>query len=451
MGKRALLLLGSLWALGCHQPVSIQVVPSAATLIAGDSFTFAATVSGATNSSVVWSVREGAAAGTVTSTGSYTAPASLGVYHVVATSVDDPTTSAAAEVTVIARPNSSGVSISVTPVSLTMPPSASTTLVARVTGASNTAVSWQVDEGTAGGSIVQASLTSARYTANGTGVFHVTATALADTSKSAKITVTVQAGVVFVSVSPANVTLARNGTVDLSASVFGAAYTAVSWSVDEGTAGGSVVALATDAARYTAPAALGTFHVTATSAADPLKSGSATVTVTDAVIDPPFVLFPNSISMTALAKQTFTAFVSGVTATALAGISFQVSEGAAGGSISADGTYSAPATPGIFHVTAQKGVQSALAEVRVGSWGTSLAVNPGAAAISPGATVQITSQFFGTTLPATVTWRVLGGGTVSPTGLYSAPTTPGVYAVEATAYLYTSWPAAAAYTTVEVK
>jgi hypothetical protein len=54
----------------------------------------------ATVAGVSWSIQEGAAGGAVTSTGSYTAPATGGTYHVVATSLADATVSATATVTV---------------------------------------------------------------------------------------------------------------------------------------------------------------------------------------------------------------------------------------------------------------------------------------------------------------------------------------------------------------
>src|SRR5262249_13194886 len=53
---------------------------------------------------VTWSVKEGASGGTVDAAGNYTAPASGGTVHVVATSVADPTKTATATVTVTATP-----------------------------------------------------------------------------------------------------------------------------------------------------------------------------------------------------------------------------------------------------------------------------------------------------------------------------------------------------------
>jgi chitinase len=61
---------------------------------------FTSVVNGAVNPQVSWSIREGTAGGTITSDGLYTAPEMPGTYHVVCTSVADPTKSAVAIVTV---------------------------------------------------------------------------------------------------------------------------------------------------------------------------------------------------------------------------------------------------------------------------------------------------------------------------------------------------------------
>jgi uncharacterized repeat protein (TIGR01451 family) len=82
------------------QGVIISVAPSAVTLQPAGSQAFAAAVTGTVNTSVSWSIVEGAAGGTVGSTGNYQAPASTGTYHVVATSLADSTKSATAIVTV---------------------------------------------------------------------------------------------------------------------------------------------------------------------------------------------------------------------------------------------------------------------------------------------------------------------------------------------------------------
>ena len=79
--------------------VSVAIVPSTATFPEGGSLSFLATVNGVANT-VTWSVQEGTTGGSITNSGVYTAPNTLGTYHVVATSVADPTASASAVVTI---------------------------------------------------------------------------------------------------------------------------------------------------------------------------------------------------------------------------------------------------------------------------------------------------------------------------------------------------------------
>jgi hypothetical protein len=84
-------------------PVTLQVAPNAATVVAGEAQQFTAAVQNAENTTVTWSVVE-AGGGTVTAAGLYTAPETVGTYTVRATSVADATKSATATVTVTARP-----------------------------------------------------------------------------------------------------------------------------------------------------------------------------------------------------------------------------------------------------------------------------------------------------------------------------------------------------------
>ena len=67
----------------------IGVDPSPWTMSVGDTKTFVATVTSAPDTSVDWRVQEGAAGGSIASGGAYTAPASPGAFHIVATSVYD--------------------------------------------------------------------------------------------------------------------------------------------------------------------------------------------------------------------------------------------------------------------------------------------------------------------------------------------------------------------------
>jgi hypothetical protein len=89
---------------GGASTVGVRVSPATVALTPSAQRTFLAAVTGTANLAVTWSVREGGAGGNVTSTGLYTAPSALGDYHVVATSVADPTKSGAAAVTVSTSP-----------------------------------------------------------------------------------------------------------------------------------------------------------------------------------------------------------------------------------------------------------------------------------------------------------------------------------------------------------
>jgi hypothetical protein len=80
-------------------PVSVSLTPSPATVDTCGSIRFTATVANAADTRVTWSIQEGAAGGTIAADGTYTAPSTAGAYHVVATSVADPTASKVAPVT----------------------------------------------------------------------------------------------------------------------------------------------------------------------------------------------------------------------------------------------------------------------------------------------------------------------------------------------------------------
>ncbi|HEY6808705.1 MAG TPA: hypothetical protein VI160_07945, partial [Gemmatimonadales bacterium] len=250
--------------------IAVSVSPRTAATTTGRALTFVATLTGAApgqSTAVTWSVQE-AGGGTVDGAGGYTAPAAAGTFHVVATSVADATKSASATVTVTA------IAVKVAPNPATTPAGGTVAFSATVSGTvagQSTLVTWSVQEGAAGGSINS----SGQYTAPAaTGTYHVVATSVADTSRSAAVAVTVTAPVVSASIAPQTAVLAPSATLAFSATVSGTTDTRATWSVTEA-AGGVVDA----SGHYTAPAVEGTYHVVATSVADPTKSATATVTV----------------------------------------------------------------------------------------------------------------------------------------------------------------------------
>jgi trimeric autotransporter adhesin len=96
------LLLASFLLVACggdDKNVKVMVTPETATIKAGATQSFTASVTGTSKTGVTWSVDE-SNGGSVSATGVYTAPATAGTYHVRATSVDDKKKSAAATITV---------------------------------------------------------------------------------------------------------------------------------------------------------------------------------------------------------------------------------------------------------------------------------------------------------------------------------------------------------------
>lgn len=89
---------------GDGQKISVTIDPMSATVKAGMTQTFSATVMHTKDTSVTWKVQE-SGGGSVTSEGVYTAPNTPGTYHVWATSVKDTKRYAVATVTVVPLDN----------------------------------------------------------------------------------------------------------------------------------------------------------------------------------------------------------------------------------------------------------------------------------------------------------------------------------------------------------
>jgi hypothetical protein len=81
---------------------TVSVAPETVQLNPGQARSFTASVGGgAPDTTVLWSVREGAAGGAIDAAGRYTAPAGVGTYHVEAVSTYDPEKRAVATVAVV--------------------------------------------------------------------------------------------------------------------------------------------------------------------------------------------------------------------------------------------------------------------------------------------------------------------------------------------------------------
>ena len=159
-------------------------------------------------------------------------------------------------------------SVVVTPGNATVYQGATARFQAQVAGQTSQALVWSVSEGAVGGVVDQTGLYTAPQTA---GTFHVSATLQSDSTNSGIAVVTVPE---FVSISPAAETLGPKGMRQFVANVTDKNQ-AVTWGIEEGAPGGTI----TSSGLYTVPDHVGTFHVVATSVANPLKSATARVNV----------------------------------------------------------------------------------------------------------------------------------------------------------------------------
>ena len=171
----------------------------------------------------------------------------------------------------------SEVNVTLSPGVVALAPGQTQVFMASVTEADDQSVTWQVQ-----GGAIETDGTSATYTApDAPGEYTLTATSVADPSKSATATITVSE--IGVSITPASETLEPGASRTFNAEVMGADNTldntGVTW---EASSGDSSFTADGASATYTAPDAPGTYTLTATSVADPSKSATATITVSDA-------------------------------------------------------------------------------------------------------------------------------------------------------------------------
>ena len=240
---------------------------------------------------------------------------------------------------------------------------------------------------------------------------------------------------VAVSLNQASVALGVGATTQFSATVQNTSNTAVTWSVDTVAGGNSTVGTISSSGLYTAPSQAGNHTVTATSVADTTKNANAAVTVGMLA-----AITPASVTIPPGGTEQFNTTVQGFSNTSVNwAVDTVVGGNATVGTITSAGLYTAPSQAGPHTVTATSVADSSLsanASVTVAIVAT-LAVSPTTAAINPSATEQFTASIQGVTTTA-VTWSVdtlVGGnasvGTITPTGLYTAPSTIGLRTIEA--------------------
>jgi hypothetical protein len=232
-----------------------------------------------------------------------------------------------------------------------------------------------------------------------------------------------QAGVT-VTVTPASVNVTTLGSQQFSATVNGSTDQSVTWAVN-GVSGGNSQAGYVDAnGLYSAPSVVpspATVTVQATSVATPSAVGTASVTVR---YPAPSI---SSVTPNPVTAGSFTLTVTGsgfqsgavvkLNGAALATTVVSASQLTASGSTSTVSN-SVPVT-----VTNPDGQVSAAYNIAVVSNGAiSVTVSPASASVPRNRTLQFTAAVQNSS-DQRVTWSVSGGGTISSSGLYTAPAT----------------------------
>jgi len=166
--------------------------------------------------------------------------------------------------------------------------------------------------------------------------------------------------------------------------------------------------------------------VIATSKANPSKQAQAVVTVPEITVD----VQPSSVTLDQGATQQFTAQVAGTINT---GITWNV-DPENGGTITENGLYTAPNTPGTYTVIAASAAEPAKrSEAEVTVREISIEIEPSEITLELDEEYQFTAVVRGT-VDTGVDWSISpdGMGSITEDGLYTAPTTAGTYTVIAT-------------------
>jgi len=150
-----------------------------------------------------------------------------------------------------------------------------------------------------------------------------------------------------IQLNPPSVILDETTQVQFTATGNGTNLPSVTWSIQEGAAGGSI----TSQGLYVPPHQAGIFHVIATAKSNPAQKAIAPVTVE------PVLIAIDPVTDVVLSGGVVQ-YVAEVSGTSGYGLVLSVQEGASGGSITATGVYTAPTTTGTYHIVATSAFDS---------------------------------------------------------------------------------------------
>jgi hypothetical protein len=453
--------------------VVVTITPASASALLGTTVNFQASVTGTTNTAVSWSVNGvaggNAQSGTISASGQYTAPSTMpsgANITVTATSAAEATASDSASVTI-----TSDIVVGISPGAAGVSLGAGQVFSATVTSSGKpvTAVTWSVNNVSGGdatnGTIVSSGADSAMYTAPVTlpasPTVSVTATSVADPSKS--VSASVGIGCTSANgIAPVSASVALGQGQNFAASLCVVSGTAVVWDVNGVVGGSAALGTVTNtgaaSTTYTAPADLPSPNVVTIDAVAGGVSASATVTITSSVT---ISLMPGGGTIAVLQRASFTALVNNSTDTSVVWTVNGVVNGgnllgqvcvtnsnpcvapAGAGTVTVD--YLAPAAvpsanpvalTATAHADPTKSANASITIVGSGGGSSGVTVSPATAFLPPSGSsspsqFQFTASVSGSN-NTDVIWSVAGGvtgagcngtacGTIDANGVYTAP------------------------------
>ncbi len=252
---------------------------------------------------------------------------------------------------------------------------------------------------------------------------------------------------ITIQLNQTSVSILAGAQQQFTAIVQGTSNTAVAWSVDTISGGNSSVGTISTSGMYTAPAQAGNHTVTATSVANTAKTASAAVTVQGLI-----ALSPPTVTLTTGGTEQFSATVAQSNAAVTWSVDGVTGGNSSVGTISTAGLYTAPSQVGNHTVAASITNPSASATSSITVF--SLVLSPGTTLLAPSATQQFTATVQGISNTG-VTWSVdgtAGGssstGTITSSGLYTAPATTGAHTISAASVAFPSSVATTSITVV---
>jgi len=410
--------------------ITATISPASAILGGGGTQTFTCAVANTTNTAVTYTLT---GAGTlVSATGVYTAPASIPTAtSATVTCVSSANTSATSPATISLVP----LTVSVTPGTAVVYAGQTQPFTATVSQNTNTAVTWSVFSGP--GTISTSGVYSAPASVGAGTTAIIMATSVADTTKTATASVSLQPASSITITPPTTATLYSGQAASFTAitSPVGGTVTWTLTGLGSLTGGGTTFICASPAVScpvtYTAPASVAT-NVSATltatyNAADGVRTATATISL---LAPSSVTVAPATASLRGSQAQQFT---STTTNPAGGSVTYSIASATcpagAFGSITAGGLYTAPASiTAACAVTvtstfvAPDATRTATAAVSLLAPGI-VTVSPASASLYGGGTQQFTATASDSGT-ATFTWSISPAvGSISATGLYSAPAT----------------------------